>query len=253
MPAVAQFPIRPVREVSPQALADQLARPARALARRPLAGVEAPRQLTFGPGDTLYFDGDIALHFFEIVSGTVRCCRLTPDGRRQIYRFADAGDMLGLGGEIEHGHAAEAVTKVVARRHRLPGLDAALARDGQLRERVLGALREELAAVRLQMMLLGRMSATEKVASFLLARAARAADPVACPVACAVACPGACPGAPVHLPMTRADIADYLGLTIETVSRKISELKRLGVIALNTPTDLCITRHDRLRAMAEAA
>lgn len=237
MPAVAQFAFPPVRDVLPQALADQLARGARALARRPLAGVEVPRQLTFGPGDTLYFDGDVALHFFEIASGTVRCCRLTPDGRRQIYRFADAGDMLGLGGETEHSHSAEAVTKVVVRRHRLPGLDAALARDGQLRERVLGALREELAAVRLQMMLLGRMSATEKVASFLLARAARPADPAA----------------PVHLPMTRADIADYLGLTIETVSRKINEMKRLGVIALSTPTDLCITRHDQLRAMAEAA
>lgn len=205
-------------------------------ARWPEPGAEPLRETGFAPGRTLFFDGDEALHFFEIISGTVRCCRLTPDGRRQIYRFAGAGDMLGLGGETVHNYSAEAVTVVVARRLRLTALDAAMAADSRLRERVLGALRDELAAVRLQMVLLGQMNASERVACFLLTLAERADDP----------------GASIHLPMTRVDIADYLGLTIETVSRKINELKRLGVIDLETPTTVRVTARERLQAIAEA-
>ncbi len=145
--------------------------------------------------------------------------------------------MLGLGDEAEHSYSAEAVTAVVVRCHRLAALDGAMAVDAPLRDRILGALRQELAAVRLQMLLLGQMSATEKVATFLLALAARTADF----------------GAPVHLPMRRADIADYLGLTIETVSRKLNEFKRLGVIELTTPCEFRIAEPTRLEVLAEAA
>lgn len=233
----AQSAYRPVPETSILPIASRPIMPAPTIARWPQARSEAAREMIFAPGETLFFDGDDAVHFFEIVSGTVRCCRLTADGRRQIYRFAGAGDMLGLGGEAVHTYSAEAVTDVVVRRHRLASLDAAMAGDGRLRERVFGALREELAAVRLQMVLLGQMSAAERVASFLIALAARAADPTAS----------------IHLPMTRADIADYLGLTIETVSRKINELKRLGVIDLATPTEVRIAEPGRLEAIAEAA
>ncbi len=227
---------QPVLDPSPRPASDR--RPGPAVVRGwPEAGVGAPREVSFVPGRTLFFDGDTAVHFFEIVIGTVRCCRLTPDGRRQIYRFAGAGDMLGLGGEAAHTYSAEAVTGVVARRHRLAVLDAAMASDGRLRRRVFGALREELAAIRLQMVLLGQMSAAERVAAFLIALAERVGEP----------------RAPLHLPMTRADIADYLGLSIETVSRKISELKRHGVIELASPTELRITEHARLEAIAKAA
>ena len=208
-----------------------------AAARWPESEPGALREQRLAPGQTLFHDGDEARHFFEIVSGTVRCCRLTPDGRRQIYRFAGAGDMLGLGGEPVHGYSAEAVGPVVVRRRRLAALDAAMLGDARLRERVIGALREELAAVRLQMVLLGQMSAIERVATFLLTLAARATRPAAT----------------IHMPMTRVDIADYLGLTIETVSRKINELKRLGLIELPAPNQVRITRRDELEAIAEAA
>ena len=237
MPAAAETGIRPVLERSPLPVGAPEKGPVTRVRGWPQAGAEAPREMTFLPSRTLFFDGDEAVHFYEIVTGTVRCCRLTPDGRRQIYRFAGAGDMLGLGGEAAHTYSAEAVTEVVVWRHRLVALDAAMAGDGGLRRRVLEALREELAAVRLQMVLLGQMSAAERVAAFLISLAERAPDPAA----------------PVHLPMTRSDIADYLGLTIETVSRKINELKRLGVIALASPTEFRITERDRLEALAEAA
>lgn len=232
-----QSALRPLPDPAPAPVQAGAAQSGRVAARWPHAGVEAPREVTFAPGQTLFFDGDDAVHFFEIVVGTVRCCRLTPDGRRQIYRFAGAGDMLGLSGEPQHSYSAEAVTEVVVRRHRLAALDAAMAGERRLRERVLCALREELAAVRLQMVLLGQMTASERVASFLLALSERATDP----------------DAPIHLAMTRADIADYLGLTIETVSRKINELKRLGVIRMTSPTELHIAARGRLCTIAEAA
>lgn len=237
MHAAAQPAFRRAMEPSPLTVVERRSGALPTAAAWPRDGAEAPREMSFAPGQTLFFDGDQVLHFFEIVSGTVRCCRLTLDGRRQIYRFAGVGDMLGLGGETVHGYSAEAVTAVVVRRHRLLGLDTAMAADGRLRERVLGALRDELAAVRLQMVLLGQMSASERVACFLLSLAERA-DGF---------------GALIHLPMTRVDIADYLGLTIETVSRKINELKRLGVIDLETPTEFRVAAPDRLQAIAEAA
>ena len=223
--------IRPVVGSNPTA-------PRRAtIASWPHSEIEPLRELTFTSGQTVFFDGDEARYFFEIVTGTLRCCRLTQDGRRQIYRFAGAGELLGLGGEDVHSYSAEAVTDVVVRRHRLLSLNAAMTRDHQLRERVLQSLRDELAAVRTQMTLLGQMSAAEKVASFLIDLSERTTDPDGW----------------LHIPMTRCDIADYLGLTIETVSRKISELRRLRVIEMRTPNDIRIAEPDRLADLAEAA
>jgi CRP/FNR family transcriptional regulator len=201
------------------------------------AQINSGKELRLPRGRTLFFDQDEARHFFEIVSGTVRCCRLIQDGRRQILRFAGAGELLGLSGVDSYGYSAEAVTAIVVRRHSLAGLDSAMARDSVLRQRVLGALRDELAATRAQMMLLGRMSATEKLAAFLLARAGRSPDVGSC----------------IELPMTRSDIADYLGLTIETVSRKLNELRTLGVIRLEASTRVRITDFDRIEAIVEAA
>lgn len=196
-----------------------------------------PKTETFAPGRTIFHEGADAASFFEIVGGTVRCCGLTEDGRRQIYRFASADEMLGLGGEAVYTYSAEAVTTVTVRRHQLSTLDAAMARDERMRERVIRALRDELNAIRTQTMLLGRMSAAERVASFLRELSKRS---------------GNADGS-ILLSMTRGDIADYLGLTLETVSRKMNALKRLGAIELATPAHVRIKDFDRLDAMAEAA
>ena len=197
----------------------------------------AAPEIRVARGKTLFFDDDDAEFFFEIVSGTIRCCRLITDGRRQIYRFAGPGEMLGLSGEEAYGYSAEAVTDIVVRRYRLASLDAAMAADGNLRRRVLQALRDELAATRTQMTLLGRMSAAEKLASFLLGLAGGTRGLKDC----------------IELPMTRSDIADYLGLTIETVSRKINELHANGIIRLDTPSRVRITDLHRIGALADAA
>ncbi len=192
---------------------------------------------TFAPGQTIFLEGDDAEFYFEVLSGTVRCCGLTEDGRRQIYRFATEAEMLGLGGDECYSHSAEAVTKVTVRRHRLSGLEAAMASDDRLRGRVVQALRDELAAVRTQMMLLGRMSATERIVAFLRELSKRSRNDDGC----------------IHLSMSRGDIADYLGLTLETVSRKMNALKRMGAIELATPSRVRVPDFDRLEAVAEAA
>lgn len=205
---------------------------ARLTAALDIASQAAAREVRLPRGQTLFYADDEAEAFFEIVSGTIRCCRLTHDGRRQVFRFAGAGDLLGLSAEDAYGYSAEAVTEVVVRRRRSCALDAAMA-DRVMRSRALKSLRDEIAATRTQMMLLGQMSASERLASFLLSFS----NGVEC----------------IDLPMTRTDIADHLGLAIETVSRKPGELTALGVIRLETPQRVRILDLDRMGAMAEAA
>lgn len=237
MYATTQHSYRHAAHIPPAAGTDERSPREVTIACWPHSEIEPPREQTFTIGQTVFFDGDEASYFFEIVTGTLRCCRLTLDGRRQIYRFAGAGEMLGLSGEEHYSYSAEAVTHVVVRRHRLLSLNTAMTKDHKLREQVLQSLRDELTAVRVQLTLLGQMSATERVAAFLIDLSKRTADA----------------DGRVHLPMTRSDIADYLGLTIETVSRKINELKRQCVIDMKAPNDIRIVEPDRLADFAEAA
>jgi CRP-like cAMP-binding protein len=209
--------------------------------RRPAAGRGGPGErrspdVRLARGQTLFFEGDPAVFFHEVVAGTMRCCRLVPDGRRTILRFAGPGSFLGIGCVGVYGYTAEAVTEVVVRGHRLSGLEAEMA-DAGLRARVLAALREELAATRSQMLLLGRMSAAERLAAFLVGYATREPQADGC----------------IELPMTRSDVADHLGLTVETVSRKLHELDDLGLIRIETPSRIRILEPDRIEAIAEAA
>lgn len=201
------------------------------------ASQPAPRVIRLSRGQTLFFADDAADAFFEIVRGTIRCCRLTHDGRRQVFRFAEAGDLLGLSAEFRYGYSAEAVNDVVVHRRRLSDLDAAMASDSELRRRVLQSLRDELAATRLQMMLLGRMNASERLATFLLVLAGQEQTN----------------DGYIDIPMSRSDIADYLGLAIETVSRKFGELTARGLIQLETPQRIRITDAAGIASVAEAA
>lgn len=196
----------------------------------------ADREVRLSRGQTLFYAEDKACSFFDVVEGTLRCCRLMHDGQRQVFRFAGAGELVGISAEGTYGYAAEAVGQVVVRRRRLADLEEAMAEDGVLRRRVLQSLRRELVATRAQMMLLGRMNATARLASFLVALAGEGRG-------------GDC----VDLPMSRSDIADYLGLALETVSRKFGELATLGVIRLETPQRVRIVDPDRMKTLAEAA
>lgn len=189
------------------------------------------------PGATVYYAGDAAEFYYEIIEGTIRCCRLTVDGRRQIYRFIGAGEMFGLSGEDVHSHSAEAVTNVTLRCHPLTRLNIAMDADRSIRERVMQSLRDELTAVREHMMMLGRMTAEEKVALFLLTLTEQGGKDFGL----------------VRIPMTRSDIADYLGLTLETVSRKMNAFKQDGVISFSRSTEFRIEDLVALEDLLEAA
>jgi len=189
------------------------------------------------PGTVFITEGEPADRFLNITSGTAKLFKLLPDGRRQITGFADVGRFLGLAAADQYGFSAEAIDAVTACRFSRARLGQLIHDAPQLEARLLRIASTELAAAQEQMLLLGRKTALERVASFLLER--DASVPV---------CLGS--GSGVSLPMTRTDIADYLGLTIETVSRTLSTLRTRGLISIDRPTEISILLPDRLRALA---
>lgn len=189
-------------------------------------------------GDVMIREGDPALHAFNVTSGAIRVFKLLPDGRRQITGFLFAGDFLGLATGESYVFSAEAITPATACRFRKSDYRALIHETPALEAALLDRANDELAAAQNQMLLLGRKTALERLASFLLDLPARDRS-------------GQIPADHVHLPMTRSEIADYLGLTIETVSRVLTRLKSTAVIRFSTMTDLTIVQPDRLRRLAE--
>jgi CRP/FNR family transcriptional regulator len=170
------------------------------------------------PNALLFQEGESADYVFNVTSGVVRVYKLLADGRRQITGFLFPGDFLGIANNDEYAYSAEAVTHTSICRFQRKKLEALLIKFPKLEHRLLSIASHELAAAQDRMLLLGRKSAREKVASFLVMMSDRATR-------------FGLPASPISLPMGRADIGDYLGLTLETVSRTISRLKREGIIA----------------------
>lgn len=191
-------------------------------------------------GRSFIEEGEPADSFFNITAGTVKLFKLLADGRRQITGFADTGHFLGLAARERYGFSAEAIDDVTACRFSRSRLRQLLHDRPQLETRLLQTASDELVAAQEQMLLLGRKTARERLASFLLARTD--AGP-----ACAA------PRDEVPLPMTRADIADYLGLTIETVSRTLTRLRGEGLIEIHADHGLKIRSRSRLHALASGA
>jgi CRP/FNR family nitrogen fixation transcriptional regulator len=161
--------------------------------------------------------GDAAEFCYKILSGWVRRVKLMEDGRRQVCAFLMPGDLFGFDDLVTHDFAAEAVSDVVLRRYPRRLVEALA--DGRL---ALARRLRDLTAISLRtahshLMLLGRKSASERIASFLLEMAERLPEHGDC-----VVC----------LPMTRTDVADYLGMTIETVCRNLAQFRRDGTIAI---------------------
>jgi CRP/FNR family transcriptional regulator len=206
----------------------------RGLARQAASRIMAVSALHKGkPGETLFTEGDDAEGIYEVVSGMLRLYKLLPDGRRQITGFLSAGQVLGLAPEGTHIYSAEAITPVTLCRYARRSLDRLIDEVPGLARRLLAVTSHELRAAQDQMLLLGRKAAGEKVASFLLLMADQQGTEDR-----------------VSVPMSRSDIADYLGLTTETVSRTFTKLKQEGFIALPTPYDVQIIDRDRLEDFA---
>jgi len=164
-------------------------------------------------------EGDAAACFFNLTSGAVKLYKLLPDGRQQIVGFLFAGDFIGLAVRDTYAYGVEAIGPTIACRFERRKFEALLERFPNMAFRLRERASDELAIAQEQMLSLGRKSAKERIASFLMQLSRRAEGLGR-------------PANPVALPMTRADMADYLGLTIETVSRTLSRLKVSGIITL---------------------
>ncbi len=167
----------------------------------------------------LFGEGDPATHLFQLVHGVLRLCRLLADGRRSITGFAYPGDVIGIAVSSSYAYSAEAVTDCELWRTPRAAFARLIDSSPDFAREMYAMVSNELCAAQDQMLLLGRKTAPERVASFLLRLAGRgrpAGETARC----------------IDLPMSRADIADYLGLTPETVCRVMTKLKRAGIIVL---------------------
>ncbi|HEX7970379.1 MAG TPA: helix-turn-helix domain-containing protein [Stellaceae bacterium] len=200
-----------------------------------LAAVKVTQQVE--PGETFIDESEPATHFFNVTEGAVKVYKLLPDGRRQVTGFLFGGDLLGLAFNGTYIYSAEALTPVTICRFPRRQLDRLLDDFPSMEKRMLAMASNELAAAQEQMMLLGRKTAHERIASFLLALAGRqerlGGD-----------------GDMVQLPMTRTDIADYLGLTTETVSRVFTSLKKRGWIVLRSNGEVQLSDRGAIEELA---
>lgn len=200
--------------------------------------VEILRVMDFPAGASIVEEGEPGSHVFNVTGGAVRLYKLLADGRRAVTGFLFPGDFLGLMSRDTYACSAEALTPVRLCRFPRRKLEDLFSEMPKLERRLLAMASSELAAAQDQMVLLGRKTAAEKLASFLLQLSRRQEARMA-------------PPDPVSLPMGRADIADYLGLTTETVSRTITQFKTTGLISLQPQGRVVLRDRAALEACAE--
>jgi CRP/FNR family nitrogen fixation transcriptional regulator len=185
-------------------------------ATNPAGSLPGGMPLALRKDERLFDEGDEAEYFYKVVSGAIRSYKLMSDGRRQIDAFHLRGDIFGLEAGSEHRFSAEAVGDVSVIAYRRNRLATLMRDDAAFRDKIMGATLRSLERAQDHMLLLGRKTAEEKIATFLLDMAERISRD----------------DERFELPMQRSDIADHLGLTIETVSRVLSRFARSGLIRL---------------------
>ena len=226
MNAAFTLPPAAVNSASPVSAEEACCRLCKAFAESQVAATRV------GAGEELFFEGEEADFVYRVEEGVLMSYRMLGDGRRQVVEFHLPGDLLGLEAGVEYSLTTQAVTaaKVFALgRRRLAGLaadDVRLTRD--LWSATVGAYQrsQDHAAI------LARQSATERVAAFLLSYARRI---------------GA--ARDMTLPMSRQDMADFLGLAIHTVSRTLTHLEADGLIEARSSRQVRLMRRDRLMAL----
>jgi CRP/FNR family transcriptional regulator, anaerobic regulatory protein len=196
------------------------------------------QQAQFPARETLFLQGEEADSVYNITQGVARLYKLLADGRRQIVGFALPGDFLGLAMRERYGFSADAVEPIVACRFARTAYSALANEKPHLLRRLYEFATLELTLAQDQMMLLGRRTAEEKVVSFLLHMRGRWAKLGR-------------PSVTVPLPMSRQDVADFLGLTIETVSRTFTKLAKDRTIVI-VPDGVRLMNLERLESLAAA-
>ncbi len=184
-------------------------------------------------GREIFAEGDDTDVFYKVVSGVVRACKFLNDGRRQIEAFHVAGDLFGLELDEERLMSAEAVSDCILVCYRRRIVETLARKDQTISRQLFQYAMQNMVSAQAHCLLLGRRGAAEKVAAFLLGWAKQSANKRV-----------------LHLAMTRQDIADYLGLTIETVSRSLTQLERDKVIALPSTREVKILNSDVLEDLA---
>ncbi len=192
-------------------------------------------RLNFARNQEIYIESDGADCWYKVISGAVRICKLLADGRRCIAEFCFSGDCFGLDSASIRTFSAEAVSEAIVMRLPRKATEQLADRNPSLARLLRDTMLRDLTNAHSRMLMLGRMTAPERVAAFLLEMFDRRDTT-----------------RNLSLPMSRNDIADYLGLTIETVCRLLSAFKREGAIAI--PNAHQVELHDRaaLEAIAEA-
>jgi CRP/FNR family transcriptional regulator len=193
-------------------------------------------QTRLRPGEYLYFEGDEVEWLYQVSAGVLRLTRLLTDGRRQVIAFGYPGDIVGFPSGGKHHTDCDALTDTRLQPFRRSVLESADS-DPCLHGALLQAALREISEMQDHFMMLGRKSASEKLASFLCVLAERfGEDP--------------CTDCRVILPMSRSDIADFLGLTTETVSRTFTQLRKARIIAIENIHTIIIKRPADLLALS---
>lgn len=187
-------------------------------------------EFKYNRGVEIYGEMEAADYIYQVVDGAARSYKLLSDGRRQIGAFHLVGDIFGLENGTFHRFTAEAIVDTTVRLMKRRILEHIAESDAHVALDLLNMTTSSLQHAEDHMLLLGRKTSLERVAAFLLEMDHRltAADVMA-------------------LPMCRRDIADYLGLTLETVSRALSDLHSKGILGFLGPTQRQIVLLDRLR------
>jgi CRP/FNR family nitrogen fixation transcriptional regulator len=189
-------------------------------------------EFSYMKDEEIYGEDEPAEYVYQVASGAVRTYKLLSDGRRQIGAFHLQGDIFGLESGVNHRLAAEAIVDTTVRLVKRCSLEQAAGVDVQVARKLWTMTANELRHAEDHMLLLGRKNAMERVANFLLEMDRRLA------VAGMMA-----------LPMCRRDIGDYLGLTLETISRAFSQLHNEGVLGFSGARQIILRNRQRLRNM----
>jgi CRP-like cAMP-binding protein len=187
----------------------------------------AGARMSFAKDVEIYGENEPADYVYKVLSGTVRVYKILQDGRRQIEAFYFPGDVFGMELGALHASSAEAVSASTISVVRRSTLLATAAKDADVSNRLWAHTARELEQARRHAMLLVK-TAQERVASFLIGLSNRLT------------------GDAVELPMSRQDIADYLGLTIETVSRTLTQFQQTSAIELATSRRMILRNRQAL-------
>ena len=188
-------------------------------------------------GATVFFEGDENTYLFNILSGAVRLSKLLYDGRRQVTGFLFPGDFLGLSVAETYAYSAETLCETSLCRFNRASLIKLLDRFPKLERKLLELASNELVEAHAHIVLLGQKHVTEKVSTtlvHLMKRIGQKRDDAIV----------------INLPMTRADLAEYAGVTTESVSRCLTRLRKQNVISIPQPSTLNILQEDELERLA---